>query len=63
MYKVGQKVVIIEMSGEPQYSGKSGEIKFIDALGQLHGTWGGCALIPSEDRFYIVDDETYELMK
>ena len=53
-YKVGDTIKIINMAGEPQYNGKSGVIDHIDSMGQLHGTWGGCALIPDLDNFIIV---------
>lgn len=43
-YKVGDKIYIIEMKGEPQYTGRVGVITKIDDLGQLHGTWGGLAI-------------------
>ncbi len=49
-YKVGDKIRIIEMKDEPQYSGREGVIKFIDSLGQLHGTWGGLAVILRTDK-------------
>lgn len=49
MYNVGDHIKIIYMEGEPQYAGKSGVIEHIDSLGQLHGTWGGLAVIPSLD--------------
>ena len=52
--KVGQKVRIIEMMGEPQYTGKKGVVEHIDDLGQIHGSWGGCAIIPSTDRYEVV---------
>lgn len=55
MVKVGDKIRIIEMKGEPQYTGKVGIVEHIDDIGQLHGTWGGCALIPSEDTYEIID--------
>lgn len=55
MVKVGDKIRIISMSGEPQYSGKEGKVLHIDDRGQIHGTWGGCALIPGEDSFEKVD--------
>lgn len=45
----GTKVEIISMKGEPQYTGRKGEITHIDDAGQIHGTWGGCALILGED--------------
>ena len=57
MYKVGMKIRIINMAGEPQYAGKEGEILRIDSIGQLHGTWGGCAVIPSEDSFVVLNDK------
>ena len=55
--KVGDKIRIISMEGEPQYSGKEGVIQFIDSRGQIHGTWGGCAVIPSEDSFVVLKDK------
>ena len=55
MVKVGDIIRIISMQGEPQYSGKMGVIVKIDSIGQLHGTWGGCAIIPEIDLFEVVD--------
>jgi len=52
--KIGDKICIIKMSGEPQYTGKEGTVKYIDDAGQIHGDWGGCALIPDEDEFEII---------
>ena len=49
MLKVGDKVEIIEMQDNPSYSGKSGIVERIDSIGQIHGTWGGLALIPGLD--------------
>lgn len=57
MAKVGDKIEIINMSGEPQYCGKQGVITRIDDIGQLHGTWGGCALIPGVDSFNVLAQE------
>lgn len=56
-YLVGKTVRIINMDGEPQYSGREGVVLRIDDAGQLHGTWGGCALIPGTDSFEVVDNE------
>ncbi len=56
MVKQGDKIRIIEMKGEPQYSGKEGYVMFVDGIGQIHGTWGGCALIPETDKFEIIKD-------
>lgn len=42
------------MKGEPQYSRKCGIVQFIDDIGQIHGDWGGCAIIPGEDQYEII---------
>ena len=55
--KVGDKVMIVDMAGEPWYCGRTGTVTFIDDAGQIHGTWGGCALIPSEDTFVVIGKE------
>ena len=55
--KVGDTIKIINMNGEPQYTGKVGVIKFIDDIGQIHGTWGGCALIPGLDQYELVEQK------
>ena len=54
MVKVGDIIRIVDMDGEPQYIGREGEVKHIDSMGQIHGTWGGCAVIPGVDSFEIV---------
>ncbi len=61
--KVGDFVHIIKMddmggkdSSVCMYAGKSGIITSIDDAGQLHGTWGGLALIPGVDEFGILLD-------
>ena len=54
--KVGDKIRIIHMEGEPQYTGKEGTVEYIDGAGQIHGTWGGCALIPDEDIWEIINE-------
>lgn len=37
-----------------QMAGKEGEVTVIDDAGQIHGTWGGLALIPEHDNFEII---------
>jgi len=54
MVKVGDTIKIVYMEGEPQYNGKVGMVLFIDDIGQIHGTWGGCAIIPGVDEYEIV---------
>ena len=56
MPKIGDKIKIIYMSGEPQYTGKEGIVRSIDDMGQIHGSWGGLALVPGEDSFEIIED-------
>lgn len=57
-YEVGMKVFIIHIVDDIQdYYGRVGFITHIDDIGQLHGTWGGLALIPSIDDFIILEDE------
>jgi len=53
--KIGDKIRIIIMQGEPQYTGKEGVVEYIDDAKQIHGTWGGCALIPGEDEWEIIE--------
>lgn len=53
--KIDDKIKIIEMKDEPQYTGKTGRVKFIDDIGQLHGTWGGCAVNPAIDEFVVIN--------
>ncbi len=52
--QIGDKIRIISMQDEPQYEGKTGIVEFIDDIGQIHGTWGGCALIPEVDKYEII---------
>lgn len=54
MVKVGDTIRIQNMHDEPHYTGRTGTVKFIDDAGQIHGTWGGLALIPG-DEFLILD--------
>lgn len=53
--KVGDKIRIDCMRDEPLYDGKEGTITVIDDMGQLHGTWGGLAVIPGEDSFTVLE--------
>ena len=55
--RIGDTIRIINMDDrftpEP-YNGREGVVKLIDSAGQLHGTWGGLAVIPGVDTFAIV---------
>ena len=52
--KIGDTIKIIKMEGEPQYTNRKGIVTHIDDAGQIHGTWGGCAIIPKIDKYIIV---------
>jgi len=55
--KVGDKIRIVHLEGEDNsYDGKEGEVEHIDSIGQLHGTWGGLAIIPGVDDFDIITE-------
>ena len=54
---VGKKVRIISMAGEPSYHGRVGVVFSVDDAGQLHGTWGGCAITSELDSFELIEDE------
>ena len=55
-FKPGMKVRIIHLDGEDnRYDDIEGVIEYVDAIGQLHGSWGGLAIIPDVDEFELVD--------
>lgn len=57
MAKVGDKIRITKLYdpySPVSYEGREGVIESIDSLGQLHGTWGGLAVIPEIDEFIII---------
>lgn len=55
MVEVGDKIRIDYMQGEPQYSGREGIVRSIDDMGQIHGSWGGLAVIPGSDSFTVIE--------
>ena len=62
MVKVGDKIRIIQIDDEPLYSGKVGIVEHIDDIGQIHGSWGGCALIPGVDQFEVEDKNIWKTL-
>lgn len=44
------------MQGEPRYCGREGIVTHIDDMNQIHGTWGGLALIPGEDTWVVIEN-------
>ena len=55
MLKVGDRIRIIYMDGESNYNGKEGIVEKIDDADQIHGSWGGCAIIPETDKYIIIE--------
>ena len=56
MVKIGDKIRIVHLQGEDgRYDGREGVVEYIYGIGQLHGTWGGLAIIPEEDEFEILN--------
>lgn len=55
-YNIGETIKIITMYGEPSYTNRTGTITHIDDAGQLHGTWGGLAIIPGFDDFKTLSE-------
>lgn len=53
-FKVGDKIRIVEMVGEPNYNGRVGVIERIDDIGQLEGSWGGLRVHADEDTIELV---------
>lgn len=55
--KVGDRIRIIRLDDPyalDTYNGREGVVRRIDDAGQLHGTWGGLAVIPWEDEFEVL---------
>lgn len=59
MAKVGDRIRILRMEGEPQYTGREGVIERIsnDPWGDtaLYGTWGGCSIYLGKDEFTVIE--------
>ena len=51
------------MKKEPQYAGKIGKVLCIDDSNQIHGTLGGCAIVPEVDKFEVLSNERNRLFK
>lgn len=57
-YKLGTKVKLIKMDGEPQMpSGMTGMVRYVDDANQIHVCWDNgstLALVPEVDEFEII---------
>ena len=54
--KIGDSIKVIKMEREPDYSNRVGTVTAIDGIGQLHGTWGGLAIIPEKDTYQVLKE-------
>lgn len=52
--KIGDKIRILHMEGEPEYTNREGVVLYIDDIGQLHGDWGSLAVIIEVDSFVVL---------
>lgn len=51
---IGRSIRIVRMANEKDYNGRKGVITHVDDLGQLHGTWGGLAIITGIDEYELL---------
>ena len=54
--KPGDAIHIYHMFGESECRDREGVVKFIDDIGQIHGSWGGLAL-NFDDDWEIISEE------
>ena len=54
--KPGDVIRINIMFGESEYNGRVGVVKCIDDMDQIHGSWGGLALLFTDDWEIISTD-------
>ena len=47
---------IIHIDEEPFFSGKVGIVDHIDDIVQIHGSWGGRAVVPGVDIFELMEE-------
>lgn len=54
--KIGDTIRITKLDDpyDSTYVGREGVVESIDSIGQLHGSWGGLAVIPGEDDFIVI---------
>ena len=56
MVKIGDKIRVIYMDGEPHMTDAEGTVRLIDDMGQIHCKEFGLAIIPSVDEYEIIED-------
>ena len=50
----GSKLKLAASVKSSDYTNREGVVIHIDDAGQIHGTWGGCAIIPKVDIYQIL---------
>ncbi len=53
--KIGDKIKVIYMDGEPNMTGAEGTVRLIDDMGQIHLDSCGLAIIPEVDKFEVIE--------
>lgn len=60
LYKIGTRVRLVEMKGEPcerMYNGLEGIVEYVDDAGHIHVKWdsgSSLSLIPEVDKFEMI---------
>ena len=54
MIKIGDKIRVVNMDGEPNMTGIEGTARLIDDAGQIHCQEFGLAIIPEVDEFEVI---------
>ena len=52
--KIGDKIRVIYMDGEPNMTGAEGTVRLIDDAKQIHCSEFGLAVIPGVDEFEVI---------
>ena len=53
--KIGDKIRIIHMDGEPGMTGVEGTVRLVDDMKQIHCKEFGLAIIPEVDKFEVIN--------
>ena len=54
--KIGDKIRVIYMDGEPNMTGAEGTVRHIDDMGQIHCNEFGLAIIPDVDIYEVLSN-------
>lgn len=65
---IGTRIRIIHLNNgsssidDSDYDGREGVVKIIDSMNQMHGTWGGLAVLET-DEFEILPENSVQTQK